>query len=401
MMLIIGAAVAHAGAAPPATFVMDGRTLADVKQRIADDDPALRKAASELRREAQDALHDGPWSVMDKQIIPPSGDKHDYMSVGPYWWPDPETDDGLPYVRRDGERNPERNNYDNVGLNRVIQAARALSLAAYLFDEPRYAERAATLLRVWFLDEATRMNPHLQFGQAIPGRVTGRGIGIIDTHNLPELLDAVALLRTTDAWSRADHEALRAWFEKYLEWMLTSEHGQAEARTRNNHAVWYDAQVAAIALFVNNHDTAKRVLGDVGPRRIATQIEPDGRMPHELARTKSFDYTRFNLDAFVTLAELARHVDGVDLWAYETDDGRTLRAALDWYAPFVAGEEQWTHKQIKPIRRGGAATLYRRAARLAARAGDTARTERYERLYQQVNATGATPTEFDVMWPSP
>jgi len=400
MALVVGAVVAQAPAAPPRTFVMDGSALADVKRRIADDDKTLRDAAKEVRREADRALDDGPWSVMDKKVTPPSGDKHDYMSVGPYWWPNPKTDDGLPYVRRDGETNPERKNYDNVGLNRVINTTHELALAAYLFDEPRYAKRAATLLRVWFLDDATRMNPHLEYGQAIPGRVKGRGIGIIDTHNLPRLFDAVALLRSTDAWRDDNDAALRAWFERFLKWMLTSKHGKAEARTRNNHAVWYDAQVAAIALFVGDDGTAKRVLSDVGPRLVAKQIAPDGRMPHELSRTRSFDYTRFTLEAFVTLAELSRHVDA-DVWGYTSDDGRRVVAALDWYAPFVAGEKKWTHRQIKKIRPGGAATLFRRAARLAKAAGDTKRTERYERVYQRVKAKGGTPTEFDAMWPTP
>jgi len=394
-----GARAVAAQGATPRTFTLEGDALAAIRQRIAAKDPALSDAAKAIRHDAEQALKRGPWSVMDKSMTPPSGDKHDYMSIGPYWWPNPKTKDGLPYVRRDGNTNPERHNYDNVGLNHTINAVRDLSLAAYLFDEPRYAERAATLLRVWFLDEATRMNPHLEYGQAIPGRVKGRGIGIIDTHNLPELFDAVALLRTTAAWTDTDDKALRAWFEKFLKWMLTSKHGKDEARTKNNHAVWYDAQVAAIALFVDDTETANRVLSNVGPRLIAKQIDPDGRMPHELARTRSFDYTRFNLDGFLTLAELGRAA-GVDVWGFATKDGRSIGAALDWLEPFITGDKKWTHKQIKKIKLDGPAVLFRRAARLATD-NETRRRVRYEAVYQRLKSAGKTPDDAGAVWPAP
>jgi hypothetical protein len=299
---------------------------------------------------------------MDKKHIPPSGNKHDYYSVGPYWWPDPSKPDGLPYVRRDGEVNPERYEYDSAGLKKTVSAVDDLALAWYLTNEAKYAERAALLLRTWFLDPATRMNPHLQYGQAIPGRTEGRGIGIIDTAQWIRLVDAVGLLQTSESWPESDHRKLQAWFEAYLQWLLTSSHGKAEANTKNNHAVWYDAQVASFALFIGDETTARRALEQVGPRRIATQIEPDGRMPYELARTKSFSYTHMNLRGFLHLARLAEHVD-VDLWSYESADGRSIKAALDWLEPYVAGTAGWEYRQISSFDPSSARLLYRRAAR--------------------------------------
>ena len=214
------------------------------------------------------------------------------------------------------------------------------------------------LLRTWYLDPATKMNPHLQFGQAIPGRTEGRGIGIIDTAQLINLVDSVELLRSSEAWSESDHRELQGWFRAYLKWLLTSSHGKTEANTKNNHAVWYDAQVASFALFVDDKATARATLVQVGPRRIAKQIEPDGRMPHELARTKSFSYTHMNLRGFLHLARLAEHVD-VDLWGYRSADGRSIEAALDWLEPFVAGREEWKHKQISAHSPSSARMLYR------------------------------------------
>jgi hypothetical protein len=359
-----------------------------MRQKAIETPQDLAEPLRVIRNDADRALREGPWSVMDKEHVPPSGDKHDYYSVGPYWWPDPSKTDGLPYIRRDGEVNPERYEYDNVGLKNTVAAVDDLVTAWYFTNEPRYARRAVLLLRTWFLDPKTRMNPHLQYGQAIPGRTEGRGIGIIDTARLVYLVDAVGLLRLSEAWPDSDHQKLQMWFRAYSSWLLTSSHGKAEANTKNNHAVWYDAQVASFALFVGDKATARQVLEQVGPRRIATQIQPDGRMPHELARTKSFNYTHMNLRGFLHLARLGEHVD-VDLWRYRTDDGRGIEAALDWLKPFVDGQEKWKWKQITPFNPSNARLLYRRAAGRLDKPG-----------YRNLGAAVTDPVT-DLLWPRP
>lgn len=306
-------------------------------------------ALTALKQRADGALAFEPVSVMDKSMTPPSGDKHDYMSVGPYWWPDPEQPDGLPYIRRDGEVNPERHTYDNVPLSHLCDQVVQLAQAAYVFEHAPYARHAARLLRVWFLDPASRMNPHLDYGQAIPGRCTGRGIGIIDTATrFPDLVDALQLLAGAADWSEADQEGMRAWMWAYLEWLLESEKGRDEAATHNNHAVYFDLQAVVLALYTGQAALARRILAEVPARRIETQIEPDGCQPHELARTKSRSYSLMNTLGFLRLARLGRHVD-VDLWGYVGDEGRSIPRAVQWFIPYIRGEKRWTWQQIAPF----------------------------------------------------
>jgi hypothetical protein len=373
----------------PRVFLLDGRWLQETRRRVAEGDAELADAVTRLREEAREALEAGPFSVTHKTILPPSGDKHDYMSLGPYWWPDPGKPDGLPYIRRDGEVNPEGEAYDRRPLGQMTSAVETLALAYYLTGNEPYAQHATRLLRVWFLDDATRMNPHLQYGQAIPGRVEGRGIGIIDTAQLARLVDAVGMLGTSPAWTTADQQGLEAWFRQYLTWLRESRHGRDEDRTRNNHATWYDVQVATFALLVGQQQIARDVLGKVGERRIVTQIEPDGRQPLELDRTRSFDYSAMNLRGMFDLARLGEHV-GVDLWHFETDDGRSIRRALDWLIPYAAGQEPWKHRQISPFVPDRLGPLLRRAALVY-------QQPRYEQAFRQLAIDPAD--RMHLLWP--
>ena len=343
------------------TLVLDGRGMSRVRARLADPGSNLGPALAELRQEADLCLSAGPWTVVAKEVIPPSGDKHDYMSVGPYWWPDPQQPDGLPYIRRDGEVNPERMDYDNVGLSNTAHNSLTLALAWYFTQNPAYCDHASELLRTWFLRPDTRMNPNLNFGQAIPGRTEGRGIGIIDTTSLIQVVDAALILESSEAWTGEDADALREWFAAYLDWLRTSPHGQAEARTKNNHGTWYDAQVACFAIYAGFPDVARTVLNSSAKTRIASQIGPNGQQPLELARTKSWDYSVMNLKGFFTLASLAEHLD-VDLWTYQPSSGGRIRVALDWLLPFAKRESTWKHEQITEFAGSKLAALLRRAS---------------------------------------
>jgi len=352
----------HAAESNLKVFILDPAALENTKARLQRGDGALRSALDKLKRDAAPVLVERNFSVVDKQLAPADGDKHDYMSLAPYWWPNPDTANGLPYVRRDGEINPERDHAsDRKSLENMTSGVETLSFAYFFTGREAYAARAAKLLRVWFLDEATKMNPHLRFAQAIPGRSSGRGAGIIETHDLPDLIDAVALLARSKEWSGNDQQALQGWFERYLRWLLESAEGRREAKALNNHASWYDVQLASFSLFIGKKDLAKNVTGEFAAKRIAKQIEPDGRQPYELGRTQSWNYSLFNLEAMFSAASIAEKL-GVDLWSDQGAEKRGIRKALDWLVPFAGGKSAWSHPQITRLQPERLAPFLRRAA---------------------------------------
>jgi len=350
------------GAGLPHLMILDADGLIQTKQRLQNRDPAFAPTFTKLKADAARALDIKPLSVIEKNLSPPSGDKHDYMSIAPYWWPNPATPNGLPFIRRDGEVNPERDrSSDRRRLGNMIQTVEILALGYFFTGREDYAAHAAELLRVWFLDPATKMNPHLRYAQAVPGQNTGRGAGIIETHELSELIDFVSLLNGSKAWLPRDHQQWQGWNKEYLSWLVESPEGQAEARAENNHGTWYDVQVAALAISTARDDLAKKILSELSAKRINLQILPDGDQPRELARTRAWDYAVFNLQALFDAASIAANLN-IDLWNHRTDDGRTIRRALDWLVPFTTGEKKWTYSQITRFQPEKLAPLLRRAA---------------------------------------
>jgi hypothetical protein len=346
----------------PRIFLLNARELANIRARY-ESDPRRREIVRAAVAAADRALKQGPFSVLDKAVTPPSGDKHDYMSQAPYFWADPAKPNGLPYIRRDGEHNPEiKKITDHDEWGRMSADARDLALAYYLTGNAVYAERATLLLRTWFLDAATKMNPNLEFGQGIPGINTGRGIGIIESRALLDDTDAVGLLAGSKAWTAADDRGMSDWLMQYLNWMRTSDKGKAEDAAKNNHGTWYDLQVADIALFLLDRKLAVETLERVKTRRVAVQIEPDGRQPLELARTNAWGYSNGNLDGLAKLATLGEEV-GVDLWNFKTADGRSIRAAVDFLVPYAAGEKKWDYAQIGGFNANAMLPTLLRAAR--------------------------------------
>jgi hypothetical protein len=327
-------------------FLWHSEALAAQKARI-DKDPNSVPAFGALIRDADKALAEGPWSVVDKTRTPPSGDKHDYMSMAPYYWPDPSKPDGLPYIGRDGEVNPERatDAYDRMRLGHMASAVQTLGLAYYFTGERKYAERAALVLRTWFLVPATRMNPSLTFAQGVPGKVPGRGTGIIDTAELLPVVDAVGLLQPSGALSDDDMKGLRGWFGAYAGWLQTSDNGKAEQAATNNHGIWYDLQLSDYALFAGKIDVARTGIAAFAATRIAPQFTADGALPRELARTRSFHYATWTMQAVYDIATLGECV-GVDLWSYQSPDGKSLRRNTDFMARYAGHEDQWAWKEI-------------------------------------------------------
>ena len=227
---------ARAGELSPRYFGASPGALAKVKAQLAASDPSLQRALKNLVADADEALSAKPPSVVDKSQIPPSGDKHDYMSVAPYYWPDPAKSNGLPYIRHDGKVNPESrvDGYDHGRMSEMGNTVETLALAYYFTGKETYAAQAAKFLRVWFLDPATRMNPNLQFAQAVLGENTGRGTGILEGRHVAVAADAAELLAGSSAWTERDKTEFKAWQEKYLDWLLTSKNGRAESNSKNN-----------------------------------------------------------------------------------------------------------------------------------------------------------------------
>ncbi len=342
--LAIAAPQLHA--AEPAVVLWDWAHLEAVRTGAADSD-AIQRALVRLKDYTDAAKQRGPYSVVFKDELPPSGDLHDYLSFSRYWWPNPDTKDGLPYVRRDGVVNRllvERGDRTSVGM--LMDDVEALTLAGHLLSDERCSAHAAEMVRVWFLEEETRMNPHLRFGQAVPGRAEGRGVGIIDTRNFIRVLDSVELLHLTGYMTSEEREGLVEWFRAYLDWLLESDLGQEEEQASNNHGSWHAAQTARIAVFVGDDDLARRIVSKVMEERLQRQIDDQGRQPHELKRSISLHYSVFNLLALSTAARVGEAV-GLDAWHYPEDDP-ALRRGLGYLRPYLAGDREWPHPMLKP-----------------------------------------------------
>ncbi len=294
-------------------------------------DAELQSEFEKLLTEVEPALTTKPVSVIDKGAAFISANAHDYVSFAPYYWPDPARPDGMPYIRKDGEINPEiyTEKADRLRIERMSYDSLAMSVCYRLTRDERYAQRAALQLRTWFIDPETSMSPHLEFSQVIPGHSSGRSFGIIDGYYLLPAMDAAAVLAGTRWWRPEDQRGLVEWVEKYLTWLRTSAKGQTEAAAKNNHGTIYDLQVVHLALVAGHRELARRVVREARTKRIAHQIRPDGSQPLEEARAESLRYPQYHLRALCRLAICAEHM-GIDLWHYRIREGAGIRKAIDY-----------------------------------------------------------------------
>lgn len=330
------------------TIMLNGEALNANRLSLKSGQSEQGKAAlNKLKEDADQALKAGPFSVVNKTSTPPSGDKHDYTSMAPYWWPDPKKPDGKPYIKKDGQTNPERdtNKYDAGNFGRMANNVNTLSLAYYFTENEAYAERAALLLRTWFLNAETKMNPNMNFGQSVPGVADGRSEGVLDALKLIELSDSVQLLQGSKSWTANDYEGYKKWLTDFVKWLKENKLAIAEKNTKNNHSTWYDAQLVSYSLFLGDKAFAEDYLKKQVPARIRDQIKADGTMPLEMSRTRSLHYPIYNLHAFSILAICGSKV-GYDLWNYKTDDGKSIRGAYDFLVPYLNGKP-WEQEQIK------------------------------------------------------
>ena len=273
----------------PDTYSLSPRVLCQNKAEAREPGSDLAAALSSLRDKADEALTAGPFAVTEKTMAPPSGDMHDFLRVPPYWWKNPDTADGFPYVSRDGQINPDfwSDAYDQGRLSTMISTVFTLACGYFFLDDVTCAERAALLLRTWFLNPDTRMNPNLNHSNCIPGVERGSGSGIITCALLHQVIEAVGLIADSHAWTDADRDGMSGWFRAFLTWLRESPEGNLEQKSQNNHGSWFDLQLTSYALFAGEAELAKAVLSSVPEGRIARQIEADGKQPRELTRTRA------------------------------------------------------------------------------------------------------------------
>ena len=291
---------------------------------------------------AKQYLKEVPVTITSATSPRSTGGPHDYFSEGDYWWPDPANPDG-PYIQRDGFSNPDNFNTHRLALIRLSLQAPALAAAWALTKDRRYADHCAAHLRAWFVDERTRMNPNLQYAQAIHGRFTGRGTGIIDTVHLVEVVRGAAVLARAGVLKSADVDALRKWFADYLEWMNTSPNGIQERDAKNNHGTCWLVQAGEFARFTGNSARLAEYRGRFKTILAPHQIADNGSFPEELRRTKPFGYCLFNLDAMAMACQVLSE-PGDNLFTWHTEDGRGFDRAMAYMVPFMADRSKWPMK---------------------------------------------------------
>jgi len=330
---------------------LDSLQLAKVKQKIQD------KTASERTKTAYKTLinyanHlltvENP-SVVNKTITAPNADIHDYVSLSRYWWPDPEKKDGLPWIRKDGETNPytQTKVADRYGLASMSSGVRTLSRAYYFTGDERYAQKAASMIKTWFIDESTRMNPNLEFAQSIPGYPNTRPQGILDGRSIVLVVpDAINILSRSPHWTSDLKIKMNTWFTEYLTWLTDSNMGKKGVELDNNHGSWYKFQVASLALYLGNKPLVEKMV-NLAQQSLQQQLNDQGGQIHEIARTKSFSYSCFNLNALTHIALIGDNV-GMDMWHFKTKDGKSLSLAVDYLKPAIDGKT-WPHPNIEDL----------------------------------------------------
>lgn len=300
----------------------------------------LRK---QVLTEAAWAMQQQPVTVTAQLSTRSAGGKHDFYSEGDYWWPNPVSVDS-PYIQRDGMTNPDNFVAHRLAMIRFSRIMGALGSAYKISGDEKYVRHALTHCKAWFTDTATLMNPHLLYAQAIKGRATGRGIGVIDAIQLMEVVQGLTVMQNARAMDKVLLVGVRKWFDQFLEWLTTHKYGKDEMNAANNHGTCWVMQVSAFAKFTGNEQLIKFCSDRYKTVLLLNQMAGDGSFPQELRRTKPYGYSIFNLDAMTTICQLLSSQKD-NLWEYQTADGRSIKKGIEYLYPFIADKTRWPHKQ--------------------------------------------------------
>lgn len=296
---------------------------------------------SHILREAARSLKEEPVTVTSSYCPRSAGGKHDFYSEGDYWWPDPDNPDG-PYIQRDGMTNPENFVDHRHAMIRLSRIVGSLASAYTITGEDKYVRQAFVHVRAWFADTTTMMNPSLLYAQAIKGRMTGRGIGIIDTIQLMEVVQGISVMERSGAADKEILAAVKAWFEKYLAWLTTHQYGKDEMNAENNHGTCWVMQVASFARFTGNGKILELCRERYKNILLPNQMATDGSFPRELKRTKPYGYSLFNLDAMTMVCHILSDNKN-DLWKFQTADGKTMRKGIEFLFPYIKNKQSWPY----------------------------------------------------------
>lgn len=329
--------------------------IEQIKTQI-ENDKRLKRELTDL---AEKYMEQEPLSVTFHKSPAISGNIHDYYSEGPYWWPDPQNPEG-PYIRRDGEHNPDRFNFHNADMSKMASAVIVLCQAGLFLENSKYLEKAMELIRVWFLDDETKMNPHLEYAQAIRGICDGRSIGIIDTYEFIKVVAGANIIEEAVLYTE-EISALKEWFREYATWLNTSKNGLEEKHYFNNHANWWNTQVATFCAFCGNEELLNECFENYKNNIIVNQLDSEGKFIDEITRTRSYTYTIMNTEACVIICEIAFHM-GIDLWNYEAENGNSLKKSVEFFKPFYNNPFIWEYEQINDGGAYGEKTPFRLAA---------------------------------------
>ena len=300
---------------------------------------ATRTLRPYVLKEAAWALRQMPVTVTASTSPRSAGGPHDFFSEGDYWWPDPQNPTG-PYIQKDGLTNPDNFTAHRLAMIRLSRIIGALASAHKLTGDEKYVRHALLHLRAWFTDPQTLMNPSLLYAQAISGKFTGRGIGIIDTIQLMEVAQGVLVMQVAKGFGKDDLAGIKSWFAQYLTWLTTHPNAREEMNAANNHGTCWTMQVAAFARLTANQELLALCRTRYQTVHLPTQMAPDGSFPLETKRTKPYGYSLFNLDAMTMLCQiLSTPID--NLWAYQTPDGRGIRRGIEFLYPFVQNKNAW------------------------------------------------------------
>ena len=328
-------------ATAPKTVSFSGEELLKLRER-----GASKKLLDALRIEAEGHMKAPLYAVTERRARAQSGNPHDYCSIGTYWWPNPDTPDGLPYVRRDGEVTPAA--LDPISYDKMAAMALELALAAFYFENEEYGRAAERILYAWHLDPETYMTPHAEYSQAIPGICSGRGIGIIDfTMRSYRVFDAVGILEYLGFISEENVKGLKRWYTEFTDWMLTSEKGLTEDTEPNNHGTYYDVHMLAVAMFTGRDGLIKKICETAYSRRIASNVNADGSQPLELARTMGMVYSISNIRAMLLISNMANSCGYSEYFGMDKKYGDTpTKKALDFIYPYYLKPELFPYSEI-------------------------------------------------------